>query len=299
MTSLPPSMPQSITVPENVLGGETITIVWGESTSPLGLLAGYKLERSVDGGAWTQIYAGEATAFEDTITLGWINVRYRVKAYDTGGAESGYMTSDTRTVINNRPPVISGKDDDLGEMTDVFMPYRYTVNDADGDEVTVKEAVNDNVFNTFEAVLGVEYELSIPQTPFLKLPNGAHTAAITATDEAGITAKRLLTFTKLVNGFSVKLTDPLAADTLPKRIKLAITRQLPVGASFTVEVCNNAYDTVPAWEDATAAVKNGTNYVFQNKSLYALQAGVNFRITVTRGTAIGECWVSGIEGNFD
>lgn len=56
------------------------------------------------------------------ITYGWTSVQYRVKAYDAAGAESAYTTSATRTVTNNRPPVISGTDGALGSFSTAARP---------------------------------------------------------------------------------------------------------------------------------------------------------------------------------
>lgn len=104
ITNQPPSAPASITVPTTVKGGASLAISWGGSSDPDGNLSGYKLERSVNGGGYGQIYQGGATSHTDQITYGWGTVAYRVKAYDALGVESGYVTSPTRTVVNNSAP---------------------------------------------------------------------------------------------------------------------------------------------------------------------------------------------------
>ena len=43
--------------------------------------------------------------------------------------ESAYTTSVTRTVTNNRPPVISGTDGALGSFSTAAPSYEYTVTD--------------------------------------------------------------------------------------------------------------------------------------------------------------------------
>lgn len=91
----PPSTPSSISVPTTVKGGESITISWGSSSGA----TRYHLERSVNGGSWTQIYQGSNRSYTDTITKGWKTVAYRVRAYNSDGY-SGYRTSPTITVIN-------------------------------------------------------------------------------------------------------------------------------------------------------------------------------------------------------
>lgn len=102
----PPSVPASITVPQTILTGTTVTISWAASTDTVGAaLEGYILERSTNGGAqWSQIYQGSATSTTNSVLLGTTSVMYRVKAYDAEGAESGYRTSSQVTVTQNTAP---------------------------------------------------------------------------------------------------------------------------------------------------------------------------------------------------
>ena len=97
-----PSTPASISVPSSIDGGSTITVSWGTSTDAEGNLEGYIVERQVDGGSWSQIYQGTATSTTNTVAFGTNTVAYRVKAYDAAGLESGWKTSSTVTVTNNR-----------------------------------------------------------------------------------------------------------------------------------------------------------------------------------------------------
>ena len=103
-----PSTPASISVPSSINGGSSITVSWGTSTDAEGNLEGYIVERQVDGGSWTQIYQGTATSTTNTVAFGTNTVAYRVKAYDAAGLESGWKTSSTVTVTNNRAPGAPG-----------------------------------------------------------------------------------------------------------------------------------------------------------------------------------------------
>ena len=97
-----PSVPSSISVPSTITDGDTITVSWGAASDAEGNLSGYKLEKSTNGGSsWSQIYQGSARSKTDTIS-GITQVRYRVKAYDAQGAESGYKTS-SNVSIQFRP----------------------------------------------------------------------------------------------------------------------------------------------------------------------------------------------------
>ena len=104
-TNQPPTTPSSISVPENISGGSTITISWGASTDPDGNLEGYIVERSDNGGSsWSQIYQGNATSTQNSVAYGTQSVMYRVKTYDSNGEQSGYRTSSQVEVINNTAP---------------------------------------------------------------------------------------------------------------------------------------------------------------------------------------------------
>ena len=101
----PPTVPASITIPETIRGGQDIKISWTASTDPNSNLDGYIVERSYDGGSsWSQIYQGRATSATTTIPFGTATVMFRVCAYDTDDAKSGWKTSGNKTVVNNRAP---------------------------------------------------------------------------------------------------------------------------------------------------------------------------------------------------
>ena len=104
-TNTAPSTPGSISVPSSIMGGTNISISWAKSSDAESNLAGYKVERSTNGGSsWSQIYQGTATSTTDSIAFGTTSVMYRVKAYDTEGLESGWRTSSQVTVVNNNAP---------------------------------------------------------------------------------------------------------------------------------------------------------------------------------------------------
>ena len=85
-----PTAPSSINATRS---GNIINVGWTVSTDTDGNLAGYILERSANGGAWIVVRNANVTSHQDTISEGWTNVQYRVKAYDTPGLESSYTTS--------------------------------------------------------------------------------------------------------------------------------------------------------------------------------------------------------------
>ena len=82
-----PDPPATITVPtEPVPTGSTIAISWAAVTG-----ATYKLQRSVDGGSWMDVYTGGNTSYNDTAGV-WNQVKYQVASVKSG-ITSGYTES--------------------------------------------------------------------------------------------------------------------------------------------------------------------------------------------------------------
>lgn len=294
-----PSAPTTITVPETVRGGSTLEISWGASTDADGNLSGYILERQNNGGSWAQVYKGINRNYTDNITFGWTSVAYRVRAYDSAGAESANTTSPTRTVVNNTPPTISGSDSDLGAKTGAFS-QAYTVTDVDsGQTITVVEKIDGVQKRSYTATSGQEYTFNVTADEWVKLSNGSHTLTITATDNYGGAATRTYTFSKNETEIEITLAAPLPADAMITKAIMSVTRQIPAGAEFTVEVCNNGNDDSPAWEDVTQAVNSGSKFFLSNETKTAENWGFNFRIKVKRKSASGDCFISSVGGNFE
>lgn len=294
-----PSAPSTITVPETVRGGSTLEISWGTSTDADGNLSGYILERQNNGGSWAKVYKGINRNYTDNITFGWTSVAYRVRAYDSAGAESANTTSPTRTVVNNTPPTISGSDSDLGAKTGAFS-QTYTVTDVDsGQTITVVEKIDGVQKRSYTATSGQEYTFNVTADEWVKLSNGSHTLTITATDNYGGAATRTYTFSKNETEIEITLATPLPADAMITKAIMSVTRQIPAGAEFTVEVCNNGNDDSPTWEDVTQAVNSGSKFFLSNEEKTAENWGFNFRIKVKRNSASGDCFISSVGGNFE
>ena len=297
-TNLPPTAPPSIVVPGTAVSTQQVNVSWAASTDPEGDTVTYILERAYNSGSFTQVASTAGLTFSETVLTTWNTIQYRVKARDASGSESNFTTSNTISVIHNQPPVISGEDGDLGIKTEAFT-FAYTVTDADGDTVTVTECVGETQIRSFTAVLGVQNTASVSGDVFLDLSFDTHTLVIVATDTSGNTTLRQMTFTKQVDGLTVELAEPMEATAQPRRVNIAITRSIPAGATFMVEATNNAFDATPVWEDCTRAVLSSLAHVFNNTINTSPQFGMNIRVTVKRKRAVGECWVSGISGNFE
>ena len=293
-----PTAPGSITVPEAVLGGGSVEISWTASIDGENNLAGYALERQVDGGAWTEIFRGDALSFTDAITKGWLSVAYRVRAFDSENAYSGYTASGTRMVDNNTPPAITcalPSGSDLGVKDEGFS-VGYSVSDEEGDAITVTESIDGMVLRSFAAVDGTENSLQLTGLSFVKVLNGKHTLSITARDDKASTVHNLC-FTKSVTAASVTLAQPMTADAPISVCVLSVTGSIPTDAQYSVKVTNNANDEAPVWEDCTAEVKNGGNHIFANETAVNGFA-FNFKVTAERGeSGEGGC-INSVQGGF-
>ena len=292
-----PATPPSITIPNEVLGGGTVTITWGQASDPDGDLSGYELERKVDSGAWSQVYKGTATNYTDNVTRGWATVAYRVRAYDSHNATSAYAETPTRSVNNNLPPEITcanASGTDLGEKSSGFT-VSYTASDPDEDAVTVKESIDGTVKRTFTATDAAN-SFQVTGETFMKLLNGKRTLTIEATDGKAITT-HTLTFTKKVDELFITSTEPMTADAKITLCVLSVIGSIPADAEYTVEVTNNALDDTPVWEDCTTQVKTGANYIFENETA-ANGYAFNFRISAKRGASGVGGYITSVQGGF-
>lgn len=296
----PPTTPPSITPPASVYSGQIARVEWGASTDPDGDPITYKLERSYNGGAYTQIYSGTNRTFDDTITTAMNTVRWRVKATDTFSNESGYTTTTTITVIHNQPPNISGSDGNLGVKSAAFA-YAYTVTDPDNDPVSVVEAVDGVPIRTYNPPLGQSQSAEVDGNTWVKLTNGSHTLTVTATDTASNSRTRTMEFVKNITecGFTLAQGETIQFADRPKRMTIEVIREVAAGAELTVEACNNANDTTPTWEDATAAVLSGLAYVFTNEVKTSPNWGVSVRVKIERREAVGNCRIYGVGGYIE
>lgn len=293
-----PTVPSSITVPETIQSGQTLTVSWGASSDSNGNLSGYSLERNVNGAAWAVIYNGGTRSYANTITRNMDTLQYRVRAYDSYNAYSGYRTSPVVPVTHNQIPVISGENGDLGVKSEGFV-YEYTVTDEENDDITIEERLDDTLLRSYPAQLGGTAAALVTGADWATLKQGSHTLSVNAIDPMSETAVRTMTFVKQVDRLSVSLEKPLQSEERPNRINVNVTAEVPLGATLTVETCNNGYDEEPVWEDATGASLAGRAHVFSNTLKLADDWGVNVRVTLLRGDAVGECYITGIGGNFD
>lgn len=182
-----PYVVDSLTVPSQVMQGQNIPISWTASSAA----NSYILQRSVNGGGWSQIYSGGNTSYTDTPQSNWTTVQYRVQA-GANGSYGAWATSASVPVISASVLVISGTDGDLGTLT-ADVPY--TVSSDTGNPITLERYVNGQLVATTTVESGFAYSI-----PVMDLPAGAGSIKISATVQTSsggpVSASRNWTYTK-------------------------------------------------------------------------------------------------------
>ena len=214
---------------------------------------------------------------------------------------STLSVSDDGSVSVNTAPTISGSyatGTNLGTKTAGFN-LTYTVADADGDTVTVKEYLDNVLQRTYTATLGATNTFQcVTAANFQTVLNGAHTLKVVANDGKADSAAYTITFTKKVTKAAITLASALPADDIIQVMVMTLTSSIPADANLKVLVTNNANDSSPVWEDATADIKSGVNHVFTNKTA-ANGFAFNFKLSVERGASDTGGYISNIGGAFE
>lgn len=289
-----PTTPPSITVPETIRSGKSAVITWAGSTDPEGGAVSYELERKINSGSFTQVYAGSALTYTDTgVGTSANTVQWRVRAKDSLGAYSDYLTGPSRTVVHNVDPTVSGSDTDLGTVTSP-PSVSFTVNDADtSDELTVVETLDDVEVDTIEdAVRNQTYTFALTAAQFAGLADGQHTMKVTVTDSAGNSATRTTTFTRSVSGIEL-IVGPIETDAKAAKILVSL-RYYAADSAVVLSVCNNALDASPTWETATPGLK----HLFTNASKTASKWAVGVKVKITKTTGYDSIWCQPPSGSY-
>lgn len=254
---------------------------------------------------WTRSpYAGSAYYAYYLYTNGGVNNDYCSNARGSRPAftlPSTLSVSDDGSVSVNTAPTISGSyatGTNLGTKTAGFN-LTYTVADADGDTVTVKEYLDNVLQRTYTATLGATNTFQcVTAANFQTVLNGAHTLKVVANDGKADSAAYTITFTKKVTKATITLASALPADDIIQVMVMTLTSSIPADANLKVLVTNNANDSSPVWEDATADIKSGVNHVFTNKTA-ANGFAFNFKLSVERGASDTGGYISNIGGAFE
>ena len=260
----------------------------------------YKLERSINGGAFYEIYVGDSQLYEDIITENINTVQYRVAAI-SGDSITDYTVSDVVVVQDNYPPFISGDNSALGD-TAVRIKYDYTVYDGDDVNLNVEEYINETLIRSYTATGSTENTLEVDLETWNGLAEGDNYIKIVVTDDEGSTVTQTKHFNKLGGVIELNYTpfgNQLTVCPKVANVKLDLKR--PLDSIVNVLITNNGNDTQPVWDDITTAALSGHNHVFTNT---AKEQGVDYysvqiKVKINRNGADGEIKLYGISCQLD
>lgn len=175
--------------------------------------------------------------------------------------------------------IISGKDEDMGEIWAKPMITYQVYDTADQTITKIVEKISDETVRTIENP-PTNTDIDFDLTSWANLPDEAsYICKITVENEIGMTAERTYTFRKLYDRLivesEIQQTDAVAFN--------VAVNALYDGGTPVIEACNNAYDDIPTWEDMTEEFLKGSAHAFTNTEKTALQYGVKVRITLLKG----------------
>ena len=187
-------------------------------------------------------------------------------SYNQGNTNSGTFIY---LIETNTAPEISGYDEDLGEKNSSFS-INYSVNDVDGDEITVTESINGEIINTIKnPTYGSNLTCTIPEQMFSNLSVGTtNTIEIEATDGTA-TSYRRYTFIKTNSAPLINYSGQ------------SDLGQLTSKPTITYSVSDNEGDTITVTEKLNGEVireftaTSNTNYTITLTDEFWLTCGKN------------------------
>lgn len=275
--------------------GGVAEVTWNEGYGDV-----YKLERSINGGAFKEVYVGDGLAFKDTISSNMNTIQYRVAAV-LSGTSSEYTTSEVVVVQDNYPPFISGDNSTLGD-TAVRIKYDYTVYDGDDVNLNVEEYINETLIRSYTATGSTKNTLEVDLETWNSLTEGDNYIKIVVTDDEGSTVTQTKHFNKLGGVIELNYV-PFGSEltVCPKVANVKLDLKRPLDSTVSVLITNNGNDTQPVWDDITTAALSGHNHVFTNT---AKEQGVDYysvqiKVKINRNGADGEIKLYGISCQLD
>lgn len=216
-----------------------------------------------------------------------------ISVTDTSGATAVRRWYFTR--INTNPTVTVAMSD-LGEQNSPFS-FKFTADDADGDDITVKIFIDDvQIADLGTVTRGQEQTYSLGKLDYSKITNGTHKIKIEVTDSKNARGYAFVDFSKNITFARYKFTKEVTAQA--STIIVNLMAEIADGATVTIKVCNNALDTNPTWETVPIEL-HGQAYNFQNTTKTASQWGVGVEVRIDRGTATKDSYFYGFVGAFN
>lgn len=182
----------SIDVPDAAMVGQTIDITWESADSA----ENYKLERRVDSGGWTQVYAGVALVYNDRAQAEWTSVQYRVSA-SISGVYGDPILSKTVNIVPSDALRIYMPEGNIGE---IHGAITYTALALDLNRPIQVTEVFENTDSDYQRELTLKSgdSVTIPVSRFPSAAGGQFTvkAEQEIMDNSWISENRQLSYTK-------------------------------------------------------------------------------------------------------
>lgn len=283
-----------------VRSGKEITVSWARAADSDNNFDHYELERKYGDGDFEQVYSGTNRTFTDTALYGAGTVTYRVRAVDFYDLTSEYVATTTLNIWSNEPPVITIDEPALGTFGMTSPTLTYKLRDPDASTVTITITMDGKTYWSGAATSTAEdatRTFQFAALDWLRVQNGEHTIRVSVSDTHGETDSATATFTKAVGSIEFERMLPVEATEQPTEIIVRVNGEYPED-NITVEVCNNANDASPEWEDMTEDFLDEGIYTFTNATKTAADWAVSFRITIERGTYEGDIYVESVTANF-
>ena len=182
----------SIDVPDAAMVGQTIDITWESADSA----ENYKLERRVDSGGWTQVYAGVALVYNDRAQAEWTSVQYRVSA-SISGVYGDPILSKTVNIVPSDALRVYMPEGNIGE---IHGAITYTALALDLNRPIQVTEVFENTDSDYQRELTLKSgdSVTIPVSRFPSAAGGRFTvkAKVQISDNAWANENRQLSYTK-------------------------------------------------------------------------------------------------------
>ena len=313
---------KSVTIPSQIDGGTMINISIEPATNLLGSTTiSYVIQYRFNDGTWTTLTTTTTTQYTLSVPMDTQTVQVRVQAKDNVGFTStDYTTSETVSVTNGDPPVVSSdlgsSPYDMGQVSEPFT-FEYTITDPDyGDSATIEETLyfgedlgtatseKENIlsgsklsFSLFQDLAKKE-ELTVDDI-FLLVPNETPLyASVKAVDSHGLESEEYkVTFEKYADEVTIKLDPPLSVTGSITNGVVYVNGYIPTDAEFYVHVTNNAKDEEPVWQDITADVLAGRVFKLRNAKAES-GASFSFIVHAKRGESKEGGFIDSVVGAF-
>ena len=220
----------SIDVPDAAMVGQTIDITWESADSA----ENYKLERRVDSGGWTQVYAGVALVYNDRAQAEWTSVQYRVSA-SISGVYGDPILSKTVNIVPSDALRVYMPEGNIGE---IHGAITYTALALDLNRPIQVTEVFENTDSDYQRELTLKSgdSVTIPVSRFPSAAGGQFTvkAEQEIMDNSWISENRQLSYTKTPTSmpdspYRVERLQGKECDVMPQTLAEAV--MMPDGSS--------------------------------------------------------------------